>query len=207
MASYLTGSGTAGSAAAASPNNAAPSPSSVPLSNVSEDGLTTPIGKKRKHDEPAEAPPKSEPFDLASKRSSIHRTCMRELKAQEKKLMQTAAALAVSLQAHKHNYTGSSEIEYHSAVERLQVVLLMLGLKPTAEAGAEAAEGALDYNALTPLRLGDCGGKECSSTGEIQVAWNLRLRAGHPGPSLLPLTLLAPPRMSADLNFLNKLVE
>ena len=114
--------------------------------------------------------------------------------------MQTAAALAVSLQAH--NYTGSSEIEYHSAVERLQVVLLMLGLKATAE-----AEGALDYNALTPLRLGDCGGKECSSTGEIQVAWNLRLRAGHPGPSLLPLTLLAPPRMSADLNFLNKLVE
>ena len=95
---------------------------------------------------PTKPPPTSDPFDLASKRGSLHRQAAREHKAQEKKLCQSAAALSVQLK--QHSYTApKTETEYHAAVERLQVTLLLLGMK------GGGGDDMPDYNTMCPVTL------------------------------------------------------
>ena len=98
---------------------------------------------------PTKAPPTADPFDLASKRGSLHRQTAREHKAQEKKLCQSAAALSPQLK--QHSYTApKTETEYHAAVERLQVTLLLLGMK-----GGGGGGDTPDYNTMCPITIDD----------------------------------------------------
>ena len=67
---------------------------------------------------------------MASKRGNFIRTGIRDLRAQEKKLVQAAALLTSTLKQHVYT-KESEEFEYHAAVERLQVCMLLLGMKPS----------------------------------------------------------------------------
>jgi hypothetical protein len=78
----------------------------------------------------------------------MHRTAVRDLRAQEKKLAQAAGGLAHQLQ--QHTYTKSmDEDEFHIAAERLQVALLLLGMQ------AKETDGKMEYDNLLPVQLSD----------------------------------------------------
>jgi hypothetical protein len=103
--------------------------------------------------------------DIAAKRNAQIRSATREVKQLERKVGQTLASLATQVGSH-HSYTSAQqELEYHTAVERLQAGLLWAGLKPSETKKDDKVVPS--FTEMLPLTVGDCSSKDRLGTSKI----------------------------------------
>ena len=99
------------------------------------------------------AKPESGPaviFDVRTKRLDVTRDFTKQLRAQERKVLQAVSALGTQLAPHEYT-KASREDEYHNALELLQAALLTLNMKPQGAGEAQKGDYAQMVEAYTTM--------------------------------------------------------